>query len=129
MIQSNTEIHPTNGKRATRVDWEVNHDTILESYLRLYSADPIHKTPTRGAIARDTGLSEPTVQRHIRKISVKDVAPMLKMRVGPILNALADRAESGEPAAVKLYMQLVYGWKETTANENQENYKIKVELA
>ena len=99
---------PTARKRR---DWERNHEKIRDAFLRLIEAK---KRPTLRALAKEAGFNRTTIEKHIDTLDVLQIATApVKMLGEEILLSLGRAAlRTGRAAEAKLYMQLVYGWRE-----------------
>lgn len=98
--------------------WERNHESIMEAYWKLRSESPL-KTPSNTAIAQLSGLSRPTVIKHMREMELSDGATQIKKFRDDVLNAVSLKAIQGDVLAAKLYFQLAYGWTEKTEVKNE----------
>jgi len=100
----------------TRADWEANHWRIYDAYINHFNE---HKRPpTQTKLAEITGLDRSTIANHIKDSTLTDIIPSVRMRTMRVLNGLANRAEKGYAAEVKLWMQIVEGWREVMGIDN-----------
>lgn len=97
---------------AQRSDWERNHQKIQDAYLAIFAETK--RIPTFEETAKRCNLSRQTVWRHSCNLKLEDVIPSVKIRTGRVLHGIASAAEKGDASCAKLFMQLVYGWKEKT---------------
>jgi len=100
----------------TRQDWENNHWLIYDAYLQEFKQT--QKPPTQTRLAELTGLNRQTIANHLRDTTLPDLIPSVKMRTMRVLHGLAKRAEQGFASEVKLWMQIVEGWRETMGIEH-----------
>lgn len=83
---------------------------VLDTYLKYYQEHD--SLPTQTEVASICDIDRATVARHLQEMKLEDIVPAHKARTEEILAGLGDKAKGGDPAAVKLWMQLVYGWRE-----------------
>jgi hypothetical protein len=95
-----------------RRDWERNHAAITEAYITLIQE--LKYSPTQTQIAERCKLSRESVNAHLKELKIEDVTPDIKLHTQRVLLGLTKKAETGDAPAVKLWMQLVHGWKEET---------------
>ena len=118
-------------------DFELQHNRtyvknaakIVKAYTELFNETG--EIPSYRAIAKKAGVSYTTVMNHIRTIKLDNVANSHKLRINPILKALGDKALTGDPQAVKLWMQLAMGWAENTKQDISatiENKTLQIEV-
>lgn len=98
----------TNGER--RQDWEVNHALIQTTYVVLL--DELSRAPTIREVADKCGLSDKSIWRHCKELKLDDFMPSARLHTERVLRGLIERASEGHAAEVKLFFQLVFGWKE-----------------
>ena len=91
-----------------RIDWELNHQKIVQAYMTLFAAQK--RVPTQIEIAKACNLSRNAVGRHVGDMKLNDVLPNIKLRTERVLHGLTSRAEKGYAQEVELWLQLVYGW-------------------
>ena len=92
--------------------WKQNHTAIKEAFVKLYQE--IKHSPTQAEIAKICNLSRKCVNEHLQVLKLDDVTPAVKSETLEILYGLSKKAKTGDAPAVKLWMQLVHGWKEET---------------
>jgi hypothetical protein len=95
-----------------RQDWERNHVAITDAYFRLFVE--LKRPPNQTEIAEACKLSRISIGKHLKELKIEDVTPEIKLRTTRVLLGLTKKAETGDPPAVKLWMQLVHGWVETS---------------
>ena len=94
--------------------YEANHIAIREAFLNLYQEKK--HSPTQAEIAKRCNLSRKCVNEHLRELKIEDVTPAMKAKTLEVLDGLFKKAKKGNASEVKLWMQLVHGWKESTTN-------------
>jgi predicted transcriptional regulator len=96
-----------------------NDALIRAEYTRVLKAT--HKMPTQAEVGKECGITEKTVNTHLHAISFNDIIKPWKLFGSDVLKGLKEKAESGDAAAVRLYMFLVY--------DKVERKEIKAEVA
>ena len=86
---------------------------IRDSFIKLI--ERLKKKPTYPEIAKDCGLSESTIQKHIEELEFDPMRHPLRMLSDNVLIAIYDSAIGGNVRAQKLWFQVLEGW-----NEKQE---------
>jgi hypothetical protein len=99
-------------KVTNKTVWENNHTVIKEAFVRLY--EELKRSPTQAEIAKRCSLSRKCVNEHLKELKLEDVTPAIKSETYEVLTGLTKKAKTGDAPAVKLWMQLVHGWKEET---------------
>ena len=99
-------------KEKRKSTWEKNHLIIQDAYVTLFKS--LKKPPSNPQIAKECGLSIPTVQKHFKDLKLDSITPQLKARANRVLHGLANKAEKGDASSAKLFFQLVFGWSEKT---------------
>ena len=93
------------------ITWETNHLVIMEAIDKLTEETGNH--PSLKSIADETGLSVNTVQKHAESLTLENVNPKYKLAGERVTKRLIKFIEeTGNPAAVKLYNQIVFGYRE-----------------
>jgi hypothetical protein len=95
-----------------KTTWNSHHAAIKEAFVKLYQEK--NHAPTQAEIAKRCGMSRKCVNEHMKEIRLDDVTPAIKSETLEILLGLSKKAKTGDAQAVKLWMQLVHGWKEKT---------------
>lgn len=93
-----------------RLDYEINHAAIGDAFQSLVRQ--LKRKPTTAELATATGLTEETVRQHLKKLKFRPSKSSIRVLTDSVLLGLANRAMKGDPAAAKLYMQLLEGWSE-----------------
>jgi hypothetical protein len=70
-------------------------------------------------VADKCGLSDKSVWRHCRELKLDDFMPSARLHTDRVLRGLIERASEGYAAEVKLFFQLVHGWKEGVSVEGE----------
>ena len=70
------------------------------------------KAPKVTDLARITGLSRPTIYKHLQKMQLTEISNKFKVRAMTILEGIAKKAEDGDVPAAKLMLQLAFNWNE-----------------
>jgi hypothetical protein len=100
--------------------WEENHKTIMDcmhKYMQTYNS-----IPTLTFIGEQTGLSRPTIRKHLRGFSdtnnFKEHASMFKLLSTNVLRQLYTQSMQGNVQAARLYMELMGVLKYHQVTEN-----------
>lgn len=87
-----------------------------------------HETmPTQQQIADICDINRKTVGIHLNKIDLHEIIQPFKIFGDSVLMGLRNRAAKGDPQAIKLYMMLVYDWREKTELKADINATVKHE--
>ena len=102
-----------------RKDFQENHQKILEAYMEAVAkAGVTGKAPNITQLAKDTGMTRASIYRHIDKFQLNDFSRDIKATIPNILEALKQKALTGDVNAIKLYLTLGGVWNEKTISEN-----------
>lgn len=89
--------------------WDENHKAIMDCIHKYMQSN--FQTPTIAYVAEKTGLSRPTVRKHIRNFSTQpnfeDHTAIYKFMTTSILRQLYSQAMYGEVRAARLYLELM----------------------
>jgi hypothetical protein len=101
-----------------RVDFESNGALIKETFYELLRLH--RRAPKLQEIADRTGLCYKTVQRHVEHLDLQQIkrSSPARLMTDEVLVGLGRSGAAGNPASVKLFMQLFFGFTETTKNEH-----------
>jgi len=91
-------------------DWKANHLKIIDAYTDHVESNM--KAPKVTDLARITGLSRPTIYKHLQKMQLTEISNKFKVRAMTILEGIAKKAEDGDVPAAKLMLQLAFNWNE-----------------
>jgi hypothetical protein len=103
------KVEKIEGKNAR---WYINHSLIMEAIDELY--EETGDFPTLDKISKKTGLSINTVHKHSEETTLEKITPKYKLAGERVLKRLLKNIqENGKAAEVKLYNQLVMGYRES----------------
>ena|SRR3990167_5480780 len=105
----------TSQKEAKRRDWEYNHEKIISTHLRLYLETG--KLPTQEKLAEACQLSRGAIQDHLKDLRLPESTVPFRTQTHQVLEGLTERAKKGNAVDVKLWLQIVHGWKEVIATQ------------
>ncbi len=115
--QSITSTGTTLSSDTGRRDYAFNHDKIRLAFFEFVAEH--NMLPSNSHLAKVTGLSEKTVRNHFREFDLSEITDKAKPFADSVLFSLTNRAlKRTDPATVKLYFQLVFGWNEKTEKKN-----------
>ena len=96
-----------------RLDYEFNNKIIGEALANYLFDNGGKKIPTVKELAHLTGLSTPTINRHIKDIQFLPQSTAYRALTPYVLQNLFKQTHKS-PTAVKLWLQVVEGWTETS---------------
>lgn len=106
--------------------WESNHFLIsetIENYITTYG-----RYPTKTHLQAMTGLSRPTINEHLKKLSTSDhykkYTEQFKMMTDRVLGAMTKSAIEGNVSAQRLFLQFISG--EFGKRVNTQNNYIQI---
>ncbi len=115
--QSITTTETTLSSDTGRRDYAFNHDKIRLAFFEFVAEH--NMLPSNSHLAKVTRLSEKTVRNHFREFDLSQTTDRGKPFAEGVLLSLTNRAlKRTDPATVKLYFQLVFGWNEKTEKKN-----------
>lgn len=105
-----------------RRDWQVIRQKISEAFIRYYREH--QKQPTNAELAKEIGVSERTVIRHLKTINFSDFFEEQRSAFAPmmpnVMLSIYNSAMKGKVSAQKLMLQLVFNWAEPKLFEQPE---------
>jgi hypothetical protein len=101
--------------KSERFDYCENHQIIIDEMVKFMASKGY--PPTQIQIAEKTGLSRYTVGKHCKEITLTNIVPNYQAFTPRVLTGLWIKASKGDPAACKLWFQIVNGWAEKTKSE------------
>jgi hypothetical protein len=106
------ETKNTAGQIERNTAWEGNQDLIERAFIEIFNQGG--RRPRYSEIAEKTGLSLPTIKRHMNGVRIAEATNPLKIFAPEILLNLTDQALGGSIPAIKLWLQVVCGWSPNT---------------
>lgn len=89
------------------------------------------KMPSMIELSASTGISRQTISKHLDDLSLTNSIKKYRLMSDKVMDSLLQACDQGNAQAVKLYYQLVWGWKPPKVNEaesqlfnNQVIYEI-----
>lgn len=105
-----------------RRDWQSMQQKVSDAFIRLYREN--QKQPTNAELAREIGVSERTIVRHLKSIDFADYFSNQRHIFAPLMSnvmmSIYNSAIKGSPKAQKLMLQIVFGWAEPKSYEQPE---------
>jgi len=93
------------------ITWSNNHELIMSAYDKLYEEN--NKVPSYNLLSKSTGLSETTIKKHAQSLTIENVNEKFKLHGERVATNLLKKIEdTGNAAEVKLYNQIVFGYRE-----------------
>ena len=118
----------TNTTKVKRIDTEANGGLIRLAYLEILK-EKKGKRPTVTELSEKTGLHSSTIKNHLKSLSFSDLTEELQMwrllTDDVVISIYKAATQKLNPAAMKLWMQVVEGWNEKT--EHKVDAKIEIE--
>jgi len=111
-----------NSEQEVRRDYTLHRSIIRDSFFAYLAEN--QRYPSNNELARRTGLSEKTIRNHLKNFDLTEITEPSKLFAENVLISLVKRIQrTGEPAAVKLYLLLVFGIDERLygSNEKKDN--------
>lgn len=75
------------------------------------------RMPTQEEVAQKLGLTRTTVNKHIQGIKLSELVEPFKIFGNDVLIGLRDKAVKGDEKAARLFLMLVFDWKEKSEAE------------
>ena len=105
-----------------RRDWQSLQQKIGDVFIRLYREN--QRQPTNAELAKEVGVSERTIVRHLATIDLADYFSeqrgILAMMAPNVMMAIYNSALKGSARAQKLILQIVFEWAEPKSFEQPE---------
>lgn len=100
------------GKKKNKT-WNSNHEIIESAFLKLMNANKFQKFPTTKQLIKETGLSDVTIDKHLKDLSYDKFRPQFSILIPTVLTRFAAQClQQPKAPEIKLFMQLI-GWRET----------------
>lgn len=100
--------------KSYRFDYQSVHQEIENAILQHLKQRKV--LPTQGQLAETLGLSRKTICLHLKEINLQNFMPNYKSLSPRVMLGLLSKALTGNPLAVKLWMQIVEGFSEKTTS-------------
>ena len=98
-------------KEKKRIDFETNQALITESYVSFLKEK--NRRPSYAELSKMTNLSKKTIGRHFKILNIEECIKDLKLLTPNVLLSLYEKTKEGKAAEIKLWMQIIEGWKES----------------
>jgi|SRR5690606_11326964 len=109
--------------------FENNQAAIRDAVLLLLKEKK--RKPTKREICEHTGLSYPTVRKHLRELDKRGFGSkhhkkdnLLRTLTDDVKLSIYNSAMKGNPAAMKLWLQVMEGFTEKTESKVEANVKV-----
>lgn len=112
-----------NKRRYRRIDYSANHQLIIkaiETYVRAHAV-----FPTDAQLSEITGLSLKAVRTHKHDLHFENRKADYQGLTTQVMDALYKKCLTGNPLAIKLWMQIVENFVEPKEAEDQETKEDK----
>lgn len=103
------------GKKRT-AKWEQTN-ALIRDFILKYLKDN-KKMPTQKEIADGIGVGLRTVERHYEDVDFEFIKSPFRALTQEVLAGLFAASRRGSAPAVKLWFQIIEGWKEKTGHEH-----------
>jgi hypothetical protein len=107
-----------------RKDWEINNQKIREAFISVLKRKQ-GKRPTLAELAKESKLSVIAVRGHMHDLKFEAGSNMFRILTDDVILAMYRTAMKGNPAAQKLWMQVIEGWSEK--NELKHSGEVVLE--
>ena len=101
--------HPQELDSEQSRQWEENHLKIIDCIRKHMQSK--YRTPTVTVIAQETGLSRPTIRKHMREFATepdfREHANLYKMLTTDVLRLLYAQVTYGNMRAARLYLEIM----------------------
>jgi hypothetical protein len=87
-------------------DWRKNDALIRNVYTEELKKSK--RMPTQARVAEICGITEKTVNTHLHSVDFNELIKPFKLYGSDVLQGLAEKAKEGDPAAIRLFMFLVF---------------------
>lgn len=105
-----------------RRDWQSLQLRIGETFIRFFREN--QKQPTNAELAKEIGVSERTIIRHLKTIDFSSYFEEQRIAFAPMMSnvmiAIYNSAIKGKVPAQKLMLQIVFNWAEPKSFEQPE---------
>ncbi len=99
-------------QEARRLDWERNHEAILQVYADKLRDDG--SIPSVMEVAEKTGLSRSAVKNHFKSLKTEGSRfDHFRAMTELVVEGIAKGAMAGDARCGKLFLQFIEGWVET----------------
>jgi len=103
---------PEQAEQKRRMDWEINHARIKETFITLIKE---HKrTPTLTEMAKATRLGRKTIERHVKDIKFDAMLHPLRVLTEEVILSIFVSAKQGNSGSQKLWLQLFESFTDKT---------------
>ena len=108
-----------------KADYILMDERIKKAYKDIIKAQK--RIPTQQEVAKKCDISAKTVERHLKRINLRDLIQPFRVFGNEVLIGLFKKAAEGDVQAIKLYFMLIYDWSEKTEQKIDTELKIIVE--
>lgn len=78
--------------------------------------------PSQIEVGKNIGLTQTTISMHLNSIELTELVDPFKFFGDNVMVGLMQKAEEGDPMAIKLFFNVVYGWAE------KKNVELKADV-
>ena len=116
--------------KGRNITWQVNQALIQDAYLKLII--DLKRCPTRLEIEKETGLSDTTIDKHIKEFQFEPTNESLRLLTPDVIASIYKSARKGNAASQKLWLILFEGFSERLEHTGKDGVPlvtgIKVEI-
>lgn len=80
------------------------------------------KMPSMVEISASTGISRQTISKHLDDLSLSNNIKKYRLMSDQVMDSMIKACDQGNAQAMKLYYQLVWGWKLSNLSEKDSKY-------
>ena len=110
------KVEKKHTKKKRTEKWELTNASIRDFILNYLKEKK--KMPTQSEIAKGIGVSTKTIERHYEDIDFEFIKSPYRSLTPEVLAGLFAASRRGSAPAVKLWFQIIEGWKEKTGFEH-----------
>ncbi|CAA7195876.1 hypothetical protein CHRY9293_02033 [Chryseobacterium potabilaquae] len=104
--------------------WEVNHCNIMNAIMDY--VETCGAMPTKSRIAEYTGLSRPTIDKHLKEFQnnplFKGIDEQFKFMIPKVMGEVLRQSIKGDIRAARLFLEYAGGTKGQSRIKNQNNF-------
>ncbi|HYX08431.1 MAG TPA: hypothetical protein VE912_17000 [Bacteroidales bacterium] len=101
-----------NNKTSKRKDFEFNNVLVRNAFLEIFNETG--RKPKLVELADKTGLHFETIRSHVNELQFTPQSDTMRVLTPDVIASLARQCIGGDVRAIKLWMQILEGWKESS---------------
>jgi len=113
-------------KGIMKADYILMDERIKKAYKDIIKLEK--RIPTQQEVAKKCDISAKTVERHLKRVNLRDLVQPFRVFGNEVLIGLFKKAAAGDVQAIKLYFMLIYDWSEKQEMEHKGEIKTIIEV-